>query len=55
MKLKSCPFKPCNGIGQLVKEFVPNEFYVYCLRCGQHTDIYAIEKTAIKAWDRRVK
>ncbi len=56
MKIKPCPFKPpCNGKGQLVKEFVPGEFYVYCLRCGQHTDIHTTEKAAIEAWNRRAK
>lgn len=52
-KLKPCPFAPCKGEGQVVSEFVAKEFYVYCLNCGRHTDIYDTEEKAIKAWSRR--
>lgn len=49
-QLKPCPFKPCKGKGQIVKEFVPGEFYIYCLNCRRHTAIYKTEQAAINAW-----
>ena len=54
-ELKPCPFKPCEGKGQIVREFIPREFYVYCLSCGRHTEVYDDESEAIKAWNRRPK
>ncbi len=50
-ELKTCPFPPCKGKGQIVKEFIAGEFYFYCLNCGRHTEIKDNEADAIKAWE----
>lgn len=52
-ELKKCRFSPCKGKGQLVSEFVPGEFYVYCLNCGRHTEVKKTKAEAIAAWNRR--
>jgi len=48
-KLKPC--QTCNGKAKLVDEFVAGEFYIYCLNCGRHGDIYPTAAAAITAWN----
>lgn len=54
-KLKPCPF--CGGEAILKtnhgfnKEVISS--FTYCEECGVATRSYALEKTAIEAWNRR--
>lgn len=56
-KLKKCPF--CGGkAGLSVKRGFKGEVvaaFVYCTECGASMLSYALVRTAIEAWNRRVK
>lgn len=56
-ELKKCPF--CGGEAMLKINYGFDEkvisSFVYCEECGIATRSYALERTAIEVWNRRVE